>query len=76
MAVQTHLNGWNINVVKNKELAHGELTDVWILVFNEIQEPGSRVPPNQIQFPMHLDARNELIRQLTGGLVLGGEIPQ
>jgi hypothetical protein len=70
MAVQTHLFGWNVNVVRGKELHDGELVDTWTLFFDDTQTR------NQIVFAMNLKTRNELIRQLTGGLVLGGEIPQ
>ena len=72
MATRLQLAGWNVNAVKGAEQEqNGDFTDVWTLVF---QEQGTG---NQIMFAMRRDARDELIRQLTGGLVLaGGEFPK
>lgn len=48
-----------------------EVVDVWTLVLTDRQSP------HRIQVAFRRDARDELVRQLTGGVVLaGGELPK
>lgn len=71
MATRTFLAGWDVNAFKGTEPENGKLVENWTLAFQE------RGTGTQILFEMRRDARDELVRQLTGGLVLaGGELPQ
>lgn len=48
-----------------------EVVEVWTLVLTDRQSP------HRIQIAFRKDARDELVRQLTGGVVLaGGELPK
>lgn len=71
MATYTHLAGWQVKAFKGAEPDGDGMAEVWTIAF---QEQGSG---NQIVFAMRREARDELVRQLTGGLVLaGGEFPK
>ena len=72
MATHTHLAGWDVYAIKGVEQEQsGDFSDTWTLVFRE-KDSG-----NQIVFAMRRDARDELVRQLTNGVVLaGGEFPK
>ena len=71
MAVFSTLAGWQVNARKETEMSEEGVVEIWVLYF---QEQGSG---DQIRFAMRKDARDELVRQLTGGLVLaGGDLPQ
>lgn len=75
MATFTQLAGWNVNAVKGTEVdekgAETTAVETWTLVF---QEHGTG---DRILFAMRREARDELVRQLTGGLVLaGGDLPK
>jgi len=48
-----------------------EVVDVWTLVLTDRQSP------HRVQIAFRREARDELVRQLTGGLILaGGELPK
>lgn len=71
----TMLVGYHIQAVKGQEpdTQDGEPTvvDTWTLILTDTQ---SR---DQIRIAFRRDARDELVRQLTGGIVLaGGELPR
>ena len=71
MATRLELAGWDVNAVKGADIEERGAAETWTLVF---REQGSG---NQIVFAMRREARDELVRQLTGGVVLaGGEFPQ
>lgn len=73
----TNLVGWHMAAVKGKEqdVAEGngepEMVDVWMLVFTD------RQTNDQIRISFREEARDALVRQLTGGIVLaGGNFPK
>lgn len=71
MATTTHLWGWNVQATKAAEPDGDGMAEVWVLEFQE------RNTGSQILFSMRRETRDELVRQLTGGLVLaGGEFPK
>lgn len=71
MATFTTLAGWDVNARKETEMSKDGVVEVWVLYF---QEHGTG---NQLRFAMQKEPRDELVRQLTGGLVLaGGDLPQ
>ena len=77
MATVENLVGWNVAAVKGTEteMRDGEphAVEAWRLIFMETVPPSG----NQIVFSMRKDTRDELVRQLTGGIVLsGGELPK
>lgn len=66
--------GWSVDVAKGTELEEhpdGPIShDIWTLVFVE------KNTGNLIKYPFRRDTRDELVRKLTGGIVLaGGELP-
>ena len=70
------LQGWNVSVEKTTIQAApasgGGDAPGWVVVFTEV------VPPtgNTIRFAMGREARDYVVRELTGGIVLhGGELP-
>ena len=72
-----NLVGWHLGVSKGRELdeptdgAAPEVVDVWTLVLTDYQ---SR---DQIHIAFRRDTRDELVRQLTDGIVLaGGQLPK
>lgn len=71
-----NLVGFQMGVAKSHETdepADGELetVEVWTLVFTDRQSG------DQIRIAFRRDARDTLVRQLTGGVVLaGGEFPK
>ena len=71
MATFSTLAGWDVNARKETEMSEEGVVEVWVLYFQEHRTG------NQIRFAMRRDARDELVRQLTSGLVLaGGEFPK
>lgn len=77
MAVQKNLVGWTVSVVPAPSVMSGhpgngtvETEPQWALVF---QEKGSG---DLIQFVFGREVKEELLRQLAGGIVLGGEMPK
>lgn len=69
------LNGFHMQAVKSTEPeddGDGVTTvDVWTLILSD------RHSGDQIRLSFRKDARDELVRQLTGGVVLaGGELPR
>lgn len=72
----TTLVNHHMQAVKGTEVEEqdGEPTgtvDVWMLVFTD------RLTQDQIRISFRRDARDEIVRQLTGGIVLaGGELPK
>lgn len=67
--------GWAVDVAKGTELEEhpdGPIThDTWQLVF---VEGGTN---NVIRYSFRREVRDELVRKLTGGIVLaGGELPR
>jgi hypothetical protein len=74
------LSNFHIRAVKSQEtdVVRGEdgseqleVADIWTLVLTD------RESQDQIQIAFRRDARDELVRQLTGGVVLaGGEFPK
>lgn len=75
MPTTTFLTGHSIDVEKGTELVEresGETTaeEKWSLVFQ------CRVTGNVIRYSFNRETRDELVRRLTGGIVLhGGELP-
>jgi hypothetical protein len=76
-----HLNGWNVDVqkqqimVQNPDGVPGDMIpgEGWVLIFQE-QVPQSG---DSIVFAFGREVRDEVVRKLTGGLVLaGGEFPK
>lgn len=75
------LRGFHIGVEHKKEpvIPEGEdngapdVVDVWTLVFTEVQPPTG----NQYQISFERESRDEIVRKLTGGVVLaGGQFPK
>lgn len=71
----TMLVGHHIQAVKGNEpeTVDGEpqVVDTWTIVLTDMQSQ------DQIRVGMRRDVRDELVRQLTGGIVLaGGELPK
>jgi hypothetical protein len=72
------LVGYHIGVTEGKELDSEEqgnggpvVVKVWSLVFTDRQSG------DQIRIAFRQDTRDEIVRQLTGGIVLaGGELPK
>ena len=74
------LSNFHIQAVKSQETdiipgENGEesleVVDVWTLILTDRQSP------HRIQIAFRREARDELVRQLTGGVVLaGGEFPK
>ena len=64
-----------MQAVKSTEPEEGDdgvnVVDVWTLILTD------RQTTDQIRLSFRKDARDELVRQLTGGIVLaGGELPR
>ena len=76
--LHTTLNGWNYSVNQimiGEQNAEGQMVpaDGWEIVFTEVMPPTG----NTIRFPMGRALRDDLVRSLTGGIVLhGGELPR
>lgn len=75
MPVIQTLAGYHLAAVKGTELDEKdggpEVVDVWTLVLTDM------VSRDQIRISFRRDTRDELVRQLTGGVVLaGGELPR
>lgn len=75
MPVRQTLAGYHIQAVKGTELDENEngaeVVDVWTLILTDVRSG------DQIQIAFRREARDELVRQLTGGVVLaGGELPR
>lgn len=75
MPVMRTLAGYHIQAVKATELedkdGEAEVVDVWTLMLTDMRSQ------DQIRISFRRDARDELVRQLTGGIVLaGGELPR
>lgn len=77
MPTYTNLVGWHMAVTKSREVdepedgASPEVVDVWALVLTDYQTR------DQIRIAFRRDTRDELVRQLTDGIVLaGGELPK
>ena len=73
------LSNFHIQAVKSQETeitdengSEGlQMVDVWTLILTDRQSP------HRIQIAFRREARDELVRQLTGGVVLaGGEFPK
>lgn len=67
----TRLRGWAIQV--ETQYVPDQEESEWVLVFTE------KFPPtgDEIRFEMNRDTRDEVVRALTGGVVLfGGELPK
>lgn len=74
------LNNWAIRATKSQETdvvraedgSEGlQVADVWTITFLDRQSG------DQIQIAFRREARDELVRQLTGGVVLaGGDLPK
>lgn len=69
------LNGFHMQAIKTTEPESDgdglESVDVWTLVLSD------RQTGDQIRLSFRRDARDELVRQLTGGVVLaGGDLPR
>lgn len=74
---QVHqLVGYHMQAVKGSEVEEQDgqaqgMVDIWMLVFTD------RASGEQIRISFRKDARDELVRQLTGGIVLaGGDLPK
>lgn len=74
---RTELLNQHIGVEHGKELqpigGNGELAEVerWTIVFTD------RATGDQVRIGFGRDARDEIVRQLTGGVVLaGGDLPK
>jgi hypothetical protein len=70
-----NLVGWQLAVAKSRELDESsegaEVVDVWTLVLTDYQTR------DQICIAFRRDTRDELVRQLTDGIVLsGGQLPK
>lgn len=72
------LQGWNISVekttIQEPKGGNGQMADApgWILVFTEVMPPSG----DTIRFAMGREARDFVVREMTGGIVLhGGELP-
>ncbi|GIV03708.1 MAG: hypothetical protein KatS3mg015_2538 [Fimbriimonadales bacterium] len=69
------LFGYQIMAVKGSEVDQEEngepsVVDIWTIVLTD------RMSQDQIRISFRRDVRDELVRQLTGGLVLaGGDFP-
>lgn len=71
MTTFTTLASWDVNARKETEMSEEGVVDVWVLYFQE------RGTGNQLRFSMRREPRDELVRQLTGGVVLaGGDLPK
>lgn len=74
MPVVKILSGYHIQAVKGAEPDSqngGAPVDVWMLALTD------SVTGDQIRISFRRDTRDELVRQLTGGIVLaGGEMPK
>jgi hypothetical protein len=76
MATKTHLEGWNtgaqkITVPMIEGNGEAEIREAWQIHFVEVGTG------NKILFTMNRETKDELVRQLTGGIVLyGGELPK
>jgi hypothetical protein len=72
----SQLVNYHMQAVKGSELDEGDngspgMVDVWMLVFTD------RGSQDQIRISFRKDARDEIVRQLTGGVILaGGDLPQ
>lgn len=66
------IKGQETDVVKDEDGDEQlDVAEVWTLVLTD------RVLGNQINLSFRREARDDLVRQLTGGIVLaGGELPQ
>ena len=74
---QVHqLVGYHMQAVKGSEVEEQDgspsgMVDVWMLIFTD------RQTHDQIRISFRREARDDLVRQLTGGIVLaGGELPK
>lgn len=69
MATITVLDGWAVEVVKGQEIEekNGQTLaiETWTLVFRE-KDPQR----NKIEFTIRKEARDELVKGFTGGVVL------
>ena len=66
-----NLVGFHMQGVKGTEMESDGVVDVWMIVLTDRQSG------DQIRVSFRKDARDELVRQLTGGIVLaGGELPK
>ena len=74
MPTISNLVGWQIQAVKGSEPDNqngGAPVDVWTLMFQDVQTG------DQIRIGFRRDVRDEIVRQLTGGVVLaGGDFPK
>lgn len=77
MPKRTDLVGFHMAAFKGKEEDRAEgngesvLVDVWMLVFTD------RQTNDQIRISFREEARDALVRQLTGGIMLaGGNLPK
>jgi len=77
MPRRTDLVGFHMAAVKGHETDPGkgngqpETVEVWTLIFTDMQTK------DQIRIAFRKEARDTLVKQLTGGIVLaGGEFPQ
>jgi hypothetical protein len=75
MPVLHILTNFHMAAVKGQEIEeHGDeasAVEIWTLIFTD------RVNQDQVRISFRRDARDELVRQLTGGIVLaGGEFPR
>lgn len=75
MAQRIYLEGWNAGArkvsVPVETDGEPQIEDRWELGFIEI------ATGNRIMFVMNREVRDELVRQLTGGIVLaGGDLPR
>lgn len=70
------LVGFHMQAVKGTEMEEQDgqaqgVVDVWMLMFTD------RQTGEQIRISFRKEARDELVRQLTGGIVLaGGDLPK
>lgn len=75
MPVVHQLVGYHMQAVKGSEVEEQDgqaqgMVDVWMLIFTD------RNSGEQIRISFRREARDELVRQLTGGIVLaGGQLP-
>lgn len=65
----TILAGWDHHVKKGAEPQDGGMVETWTLMLRE-QGTG-----NQIHYGIQREARDDLVKQLTGGIVLSGGEP-